>query len=104
MLPAASPATHSDADGQDTVVSGRGIGLVVSRQAANPLESSAKESSPRRSDARPGLSGTLGQVGGLAAAEVVQRLVLDDDLGGLPCSASTAAKRPASLTAITASK
>ena len=46
ILPALSPATHSDADGQDNAVSIAGIGSLISRQAANPLESSAKESTP----------------------------------------------------------
>jgi len=46
MLPARSPATHRETDGQDTALSGWDIGLVVARQAANPLESSAKKSSP----------------------------------------------------------
>ena len=36
-MPASSPATHSDADGQEMAAIGAGIGLVVSRQAANPL-------------------------------------------------------------------
>jgi hypothetical protein len=50
MLPRLSPATHSDADGQDNAFSTAGIGPLVSRQAANPLESSAKKSRPSTVD------------------------------------------------------
>ena len=41
-------ATHSDADGQEIATNPTGYGLAVSRQAANPLESSAKESNLSR--------------------------------------------------------
>jgi hypothetical protein len=100
MLAASSPATHSNADGHEMATIPGGVGVTVSRQAANPLESSTKESSDETGDRM------------LESDETVARLValpllrswsvsFSNTSGDLPESAWSAAKRPASLTAVT---
>jgi hypothetical protein len=99
-LPTWSLATHNDTDGHDTPANPTDEGLVVSRQPAKPLESSANESSPWVGESVPVCNETLARL-------VVLPLLRSNSasfsttIGGLPSSDCSAANRPASLTANT---
>ena len=99
MLPAPSPATHSDTDGQEMASIPEGIGLVVSRQAANPLESSAKESS--LTSGTYIAFGSGGMVARRGAWPLPRSYSVSYVTSAWDSYASSAAKRPATLAAIT---
>jgi hypothetical protein len=100
MLAASSPATHSDADGQEMATIPGGVGLTVSRQAANPLELSTKESSAETGDRMLESDETVARGMDLPLLRSWSTSYSNTS-GGLPESAWSAAKRPASLTAVT---